>query len=173
MNFTYYPLQKQWRKLRPVFEQPSIIRLAHQEMEAYSLGRAEDYGYPFKPRPFSLDLRPFDYNSCDWFLGRRGPLPGYFQWTCHSACHWTAAINHEVIRQLEPNRPWQMVTSQKHTTIADLERGLLFDTNFSALGIAPDEAWSLAAEQEDSEVFPVGVTFQHNLEADEEEEVAA
>ena len=50
MTFTYYPIQKQWRKLRPVFEQPSIIRLAHQEMEAYALGRADTAMRLVKPR---------------------------------------------------------------------------------------------------------------------------
>ncbi|MCP9913066.1 hypothetical protein KBZ07_06555 [Cyanobium sp. BA20m-14] len=36
MSPEYFPIQKRWRQLRPLFEQEITIRLAHLEMEAYA-----------------------------------------------------------------------------------------------------------------------------------------
>ena len=52
-----------------------------------------------------------------------------------------------------PDRPWRLVSSAKtHTTVWDGAE-TLFDTNFLALGIDPNEAWEMAAKQPDSEVM--------------------
>jgi len=170
---TYYPIQKRWRKLRPLFEQLDIIELMHHEMECYASSRADDYGYKHRPKPFSLDVRPADYDSCDWrwSSGRRGPQPGYWAWACHSACHWVASANLVVISQLEPDRPWRIATSSSHTTVVDMERRLMFDTNYLALGVSAEECWAAAVEADDSDLFPIGETMKHWLP--DEEDVAA
>lgn len=160
---TYYPIQKRWRRLRPLFERPSILELMHAEMEAYAISRAEDNGYEHRPRPFQLALRPADYDSCDWRWGqgRRGPQPAFWAWVCHSACHWVASHNLAVISELEPDRPWQISTSDTHSTVVDLERELLFDTNFSALQVAPELCWKDAIEHHTAERLGPGILMLH------------
>ena len=159
MSPTYFPIQKNWRRLKPIFERPDILQICHADMESYAAQRAEDNDYEFRPRPFSLDCRPEDYDSCDWRFnrGKPGPEPGFFAWACHSACHWVATTNLLVISELEPDRPWQIATSDKHSTVVDLERKLIFDTNWAAMRIAPDVCWREAVEHHTSELLPVGV----------------
>jgi hypothetical protein len=159
---TYYPIQKRWRRLRPLYEQRHILGLMYAEMECYAMARAEDHGYEHQPRPFSLDLRPADYDSMDWRgSGRRGPQPGYWAWCCSGACHWTVSHNLFVIMDLEPDRPWQIATSDKHSTVVDLERKLLFDPNYLALGVFPELCWKDAVEWHNTEILPVGVYINH------------
>lgn len=155
----YYPIQKRWRRLRPLFERPDILRVSHEDMESYSAQRAEDNGYPFRPRPFTLDARPADHDSCDWRFnrGKPGPAPAFHDWACHAACHWVVTTNLIVITELDPGRPWQIATSDLHSTVVDLERQLIFDTNWLALGIAADVCWREAVEHHTSELLPVGV----------------
>ena len=163
MSPEYFPIQKRWRQLRPLFEQEITIRLAHLEMEAYAQSRASELGYKHHPKEFSLDLRPADYESCSWRWdsGRRGPQPGYWAWTCHSACHWLAPVNLYVISALEPDCPWRFATSDRHSTVVDLERGLLFDTNFQALGVTPEQCWADAIDGPNAEVLPLGRCIFH------------
>lgn len=160
---SFYPIQKRWRRLRPLFEQPYIIELMHSEMECFAEARAEDHGYEHQPRPFSLDLRPANYDSLDWRRspGRPGPQPGYWAWACAGACHWLASHNLFVIRDLEPERPWQIATSDKHSTVVDLERKLLFDPNFMAMGLTPEECWKEGVGWHNSEILPLGVYIDH------------
>ncbi|MCP9784143.1 hypothetical protein KBY83_12615 [Cyanobium sp. WKJ7-Wakatipu] len=159
---SFYPIQKRWRRLRPLFEQRYILELMHEEMECYAEARAEDHGYEYRPRPFSLELRPADYDNMDWrWSGRRGPQPGYWAWAAAGACHWLASHNLFVIRDLEPDRPWQIATSDKHSTVVDLERKLLFDPNFMAMGIFPEECWKESVGWHNSEILPMGVYIDH------------
>ena len=162
---SYYPIQRKWRQLRPLFESAPVMELMHSEMECYASARAEDYGYAHKPTPFHSGLRPADYDSCDWRWnsGRRGPQPGYWAWTCPGACHWLASPLLLVISMLEPDRPWQIATSDKHSSVVDLERQLLFETNFQALDITPQECWKKAVDWHNTQLIPLGEMTIHHL----------
>ena len=165
MTPSYYPIQKRWRKLRPLFEVPAIIEIAHHEAECWRAVRAEDFGREFKPKPFYPEFRPAHYECCDWRWGngRRGPEPHFWQWALAGACHWVATVNLLVISELEPDRPWRIATSQKHSTVIDSDRQLMFDTNFLALGVSAQECWEMAVESEDSELLRVGEPMFHQL----------
>ncbi len=54
-------------------------------------------------------------------------------------------FNLRLAELVEPSRPWRIVTTQKHSTVWDGAE-TLFDINFLALGVDPDEAWKLASE---------------------------
>lgn len=159
---TYYPLQKRWRKVGPIYRSKAAAAIWHPEMEAYAAARAEDYGYQHKPTPWSEDLRPEHWDSCDWRWshGRRGPQPAFWEYVCHSACHWTCSLHLWVAQRAEPDRPWRIVTSQKHSTVWDGD-STLWDGNFLALGVPANEAWGLAAEQDDSEELLPGALMLH------------
>ena len=71
--------------------------------------------------------------------------------------------NYLVISELEPDRPWQVSTSDRHSTVVDLERQLIFDTNFLALGVTPEACWKDAVEHCTTELLPVGVCLHPPL----------
>ena len=162
----YYPIQRKWRQLRLLFELPEVLELMHSEMECYACARAEDNGYEHTPTPFTPALRPAAYDSLDWrWRERRGPQPGYWAWACAGACHWMASHNLTVISSLEPDRPWQIATSDKHSSVVDMERQLLFDPTFKALGLTPEECWKEAVDWHNTKLLPIGTLMLH---ADEE-----
>jgi len=158
MSPTYYPIQKRWRRLGPIFRSPMVAAIWHPDLELYAQQRAEDYGYQHRPRPYTPELLPQDYDSCDWrwSCGRRGPSPAHWAWVTHSACHWLVGLNLFVAQRAEPGRAWRIVTSDKHSTVWDGEQ-TLFDNNFLSLGVPAAEAWELAADQPDSQELPVGL----------------
>lgn len=166
MSPTYYPIQEKWRRLRPLFERPDVLELYHRELEAYNRSMRKVFDGPysgFKPKQFTLELRPADYDKGDWRFGyRRGPNPGFWAFACSDACHWLTAGHMSVIATLEPDRPWQVAQSEKHSTIVDLERELLFDTNFLAFGTPPEKCWELAVEHPTTEFLEPGQFWTHN-----------
>jgi hypothetical protein len=44
---------------------------------------------------------------------------------------------------VEPDRQWRILTSRMHSTVWD-GKSTLFDFNFQALGISPDESFKIA-----------------------------
>ncbi|MBE9172555.1 hypothetical protein IQ216_05480 [Cyanobium sp. LEGE 06143] len=112
----YYPIQRRWRRLGPLYRSRETAAIWWPELEAYSEGRAEEHGYPYEPTAFIPGLLPADYDACDWRWshGRRGPQPTYWGWVCHGACHWTASLHLWAAMQAESDRPWRIVTSSKH-----------------------------------------------------------
>lgn len=168
MSATYYPIQRRWRRLRQLYECDVVLEVMYEQMEVFAKVQAEIGGQAYRPRPFTRNLRPADYERCDWWrrsFGRRGPHPSYWAWCCLSACHWLATPNLFVISMLEPARPWQIATSDKHSTVVDLERKLIFDTNWQALQVSPEDCWQKAVVSHSSRLLPVGQYMQHNLAA--------
>ena len=47
----------------------------------------------------------------------------------------------------EPERPWRIITSDDHSSVWD-GKHTLFDLNFLALGISPQECFELAHDRE-------------------------
>lgn len=45
----------------------------------------------------------------------------------------------------EPSQKWQIVSSQKHSTVWN-GKHVLFDFNFQAMGITPEECWDRATD---------------------------
>lgn len=164
----FYPIQKRWKKLGPVYRSPEAKAVWLPEMMDYQRQRMADLGVTYVYPQDTPDLRPEDWESCDWRYsrGRRGPQPAFWEYVTHGSCHWLANLSLFVAQQVEPDRQWRIVTSSAHTTVWDGEE-TLFDGNFLALGITPEETWNLAAEQGDSEVFPVGEFMLHDFNLEE------
>ena len=70
-----------------------------------------------------------------------GAAAGFWDYAVHSGCHWVVNFNLRLAELVEPKRPWRIVTTQKHSTVWDGAE-TLFDINFLALGVHPDEAGS-------------------------------
>jgi hypothetical protein len=136
----FYPVQQRWRKIRPHLENPELQRILARDMSKLS------------PR-FRPGMRPADFDSCDWRSFdnngnlRRGRPPAFWDYALHAGCHWVVNFNRKLAELVEPRQPWRIVTTQKHSTVWDGVE-TLFDINFLALGVDPDEAWRLAKGRE-------------------------
>ena len=85
--------------------------------------------------------------SCDWWCDHRGRLPAYWSYTKHSACHWLVNFTLRLAQLVESETAVADITSQKHSTVWDGER-LLFDFNFRAMQISPEQCFALAYGKE-------------------------
>lgn len=135
----YYPIVKKWKIIKSAIEQEKVQTVLVRDFNKFTFGR---WGYTFKRGEI-----PAAYESCDWQFSKKGRHPEYWNYVKHSACHWLVNFNLEIAKIVEPNKEWRIVTSQKHSTVWDGEE-TLFDFNFSAFGIDPDEAFELANERQ-------------------------
>jgi hypothetical protein len=135
----YYDLQRHWTKrIELHLGNPKLNEVLVRNFRKYTLGR---WGQQFGPGQF-----PRDFETCLWDCGHRGRNPRYWRYVKHAACHWLVNFNLCLVQLVEPKRPWRIVTSQKHSTVWDGDR-TLFDFNFLAFGIAPDECFERANER--------------------------
>jgi len=148
-NARYIDIQQHWRRVKPFFYSEKAFKIWKPCMEECSQWKAEDHGFPYRPRP---DARyPKDYDGCDWRCRideprRRGPDPAFWDFVCHAACHWLVDLNLYVAWESFPELSWRILTvstgENNHSTVWDgsLIHPLLFDANFLALGIPAQEA---------------------------------
>lgn len=143
-NASYFPIQQRWRKLKPIFE--SSAHIWRPNMDDFRRQRAETNGFKYTPNP-ARDVLPSWHDHCDWRCDRRGKHPAFWDYVCHSACHWVADMCLYVAQTAYPKVPWRVVSSQKHSTVwnGDMEHPVLFDTNFLALGVSAPDALRLAS----------------------------
>jgi hypothetical protein len=139
--FEYYDPVRNWRRIKPHIDNPEVREQLNEDFAKYVEGRYGRFGTKFDP---SKRKWPFDYESVDWWLDRgRGRPPAYQKLVKHGACHWLVNTALLLAQRAAPKRTWQIVTSDRHSTVWDGNH-TLFDLNFTALGIEPDEAWELA-----------------------------
>ena len=153
---SYVPIQKHWRRLKSIFESPAVQAIWRANFEEFGQQRIEERAALLKrpAEPFKwLDRHklPRDFDSCDWrcVTGRRGPDPKFWDYACHSACHWIVDTCLYVAQKAFPNESWTIITSHKHSTCwnGKPNKPLLFDINFLALDVAPNEAVELAMDK--------------------------
>ena len=161
----FYPIQKRWRKLGPIYRSPEAKAIWLPEMMDYQRQRMEDLGVQYAYPEDNPDLRPADWESCDWRLdrGKPGPEPAFWQYLTHGSCHWMANLSLFVAQIAEPKRTWRIITSELHSTVWDGAE-TLWDPQFQALGVTATDAWDRAADGPGSLHRPVGEFQLHSLE---------
>lgn len=135
----YYPVVKKWKKLKPLIANKVVQEVLVRDFNKYTIGR---WGLEFK-----AGMIPFDFESCDWHCERRGKRPEFWNYVKHAACHWVVNFNLELAKLAEPNKQWRIITSNLHSTVWDGEE-TLFDFNFSALQVDPNEAFEMANKRQ-------------------------
>lgn len=139
----YFPIQQYWWKLRSIYQSEECRKIWHPCMEQYMRWRGFQNGFKHTPKPDAPS--PSWYDSCDWRFDRPGRKPAFWDYVCHSACHWVADMNLFVAMQAFPKDAWRIITSEEHSTVWNGEpEPVLFDTNFLALGVSAPEAMRLA-----------------------------
>ena len=141
----YYPIRENWSRIRPHLADPEVQRILVRDMNKFTFGRWR--------KPFLPGMKPTDVESCDWRCDRRGRQPEFWDYVKHAACHWTVNFQRRLAVLVEPTRQWRIVSSQEHSAVWDGAE-TLFDFQFLALGVDPDEAWLLA--NRNGKILPIG-----------------
>jgi hypothetical protein len=149
----YYNIPRHWTKrIEPHLDDAELNEILVRDFNRFTYGR---WRQVFLPGRF-----PAEFESCDWRFDHRSPEPRYWYYFKHSACHWLVNFALRLATLAEPKRPWRILTSDQHSTVWDGRR-TLFDLNSLALGVAPQDTFDRAYEEE----LPVGeqleVHFAH------------
>jgi len=137
----YYPIVKNWRKIKKHLNDKNLNNILNDNFNKFTYGRWK-IKFPSDRVKF-----PRDIETCDWEFWVRGRHPEYFKYVKHSACHWLVNFNLELAKLVEPTRQWRILTGNLHSTVWD-GGDILFDLNFSALRINPNEAYKMANKEE-------------------------
>jgi hypothetical protein len=150
----YYDLKKNWRRVKPHLEDKKLTNILIRDFNKFTTGR---WGTPF----VHGDL-PSDFESCDWDIGHRGRRPAFWRYVKHAACHWLVNFSLRLAMLVEPEKPWRIITSEKHSTVWD-GGDTVFDFNFQAFGIDPNECFEAAFEKElkPGKYLRVGLSGDH------------
>jgi hypothetical protein len=135
----YYPIVKKWAKIKPHISNETVQEILVRDFNKYTFGR---WG-----QPFERGMYPRYFESCDWDVFKKGRRPEFWNYVKHAACHWLVNFNLELAKLVEPQRKWRILTSEKHSTVWDGEQ-TLFDFNFTALAVDPDEAFEMANKKQ-------------------------
>jgi hypothetical protein len=138
VKFRYYDLKRNWRKIEPHLSDPTLNDILVTDFNKFTFGR---WGKPFGHGDY-----PFDFESADWWCEHRGKFPRYWRYVKHGACHWLVNFAWTLATLTQPKRDWRIITSDRHSTVWDQDR-TLFDFNFQAFGIDPDECFRMAFDE--------------------------
>jgi hypothetical protein len=132
----YFDIRRHWtRRIIPHLGDAEFNRVLVRDFNKVTFGRWRE---EFKP-----GMYPERFESCDWRLNHCGRQPRFWRYVKHAACHWLVNPALRLAMLAVPGRNWRIVTSDKHSTVWDGEH-TLFDLQFLALGVGPDECYSLA-----------------------------
>jgi hypothetical protein len=135
----YYDLKKNWHRVKP--------HLADQKLNDILVGDFNKFTFGRWGRKFTYGDLPCEFESCDWDIDHRGRRPAFWQYVKHSACHWLVNFNLRLAMLVQPKKPWRIISSEDHSTVWDGD-DTLFDFNFQAFGIDPNECFDCAFEDE-------------------------
>jgi hypothetical protein len=135
----YYDLKKNWHRVKPHLADEKLNDILVRDFNKFTFGR---WG-----RKFTYGDLPCEFESCDWDIDHRGRRPAFWQYVKHSACHWLVNFNLRLAMLVQPKKPWRIISSEDHSTVWDGD-DTLFDFNFQAFGIDPEECFDCAFEDE-------------------------
>jgi hypothetical protein len=138
-QYKYYDLKKKWRKVKPHLGDKRLNDILVRDFNKYTVGR---WG-----KEFASGQYPTEFESCERQSSHRGRKPAFWKYTKHAACHWLVNFTLRLAMLVEPDQKWRIITSQKHSTVWNGD-DTLFDFNFQALGIGPNECFQLANVKE-------------------------
>lgn len=145
----YYPIQRNWKKIKSFIENKEVQDILIDNFNKFTYGRWE--------REFTYGMKPHEFESCDWWCDHRGRLPEYWNYVKHAAAHWLVNFNLKLAMLVEPKKEWQILTSDKHSTVWD-GNDTLFDMQFLALGVTAQDAFDMAYEE--GELIEIGQSIE-------------
>ena len=135
----YYDLKNNWRRVKTHLEDKKLNNILVRDFNKFTTGRWS--------KPFVHGDLPSDFETCLWDIDHRGKRPAFWRYVKHAACHWLVNFSLRLATLVEPEKPWRIITSEGHSTVWD-GGDTLFDFNFQAFGIDPNECFETAFEKE-------------------------
>jgi hypothetical protein len=138
----YYDLRRYWmHRIVPHLGDAELNRVLTSDMDKFSC-------WPFSPEDY-----PCYCESSDWRHAHRGRHPRFWRYVCSGACHWLVNFALRLASLVEPDQPWRIITSTKHSTVWN-GADLLFEFIYLAMD-APARSCFEAANK-DGRVLPIG-----------------
>jgi len=147
MKKVHYNIQKNWKKLKPIYESQECRALWYEGCVTYVQSKFEDHGIEFDPERYTYNFitTPSVIESSDWQygFGKRGRKPAFWQYALAHACHWMAEKDLYIAKKIAPEFDWVIISSEEHTTVFN---GIdtIFDTTYNAMGISAEVAYKSA-----------------------------
>jgi hypothetical protein len=139
----YYDLKKHWtKKIMPFLGDSELNSVLVRDLNKYTIG--------WCAQPFGPDQYPADIENGDWGFGDHGPRPRYWRYVKFGTCHWIANFALRLATLVDPLQQWQIVSSERHTTVWD-GFDTLFEFNHQAMGMDAPTSFYLAST--DGEYF--------------------
>src|ERR1700730_5790176 len=126
----YYDLKRNWsmRIVPHLTTNKELNDILVENFNKFTFGRWET--------EFKHGDLPHTFESCDWWCDHRGPIPRFWYYTKHAACHWLVNFTLKLAMLVMPHKQWRIITSDEHSTVWD-GVDTLFDFNWQAMGIPP------------------------------------
>jgi len=143
-DFRYFDIGRYWNKvLKPLFESAAIQEQLFQDFSKHVNNRKRRFNAtmsnPVHHRTWCFDRadKPKKWDPSDWRYTRNGRPFSFDEYVCYGACH--CIVNSLLIaaRIAFPNRPWIIVSGQRHSTVWDQDC-TFFDMNYFALKVSPE-----------------------------------
>lgn len=158
-HWHYIALGQFARRLNRILHTTYIQQAYHDSAVAYANVRRYEY-MDLENRQLGSNpvtwaqgefLLPREADHSDWRYECGGPgrKPLFWDYTCHSACHWLSQPNLLVAQRLFPEINWSIASGPYHTTVLAPEERLLFDFNYVALEVPPVKAIQLLLKETD------------------------
>jgi hypothetical protein len=156
-NIQYFDAVRNWRRIARHLDNVILQRVLVSNFNKYTFGRWH--------KPFRLGQYPHEFESCDWYLDRKGRPPRYWLYVKHAACHWLVNFNLMLATLVEPKRAWRIITSDSHSSVWDGDE-TLFDLNFLALQVPPQVCFKSAYDEElaPGEFMDIGYAEHYKVE---------
>ena len=138
-SMKYYDLKKNWHRVKPHLGDKQFNDILVRDFNKFTSGRWN--------KTFTYGDLPYEFESCDWDCDHRGRRPAFWQYVKHAACHWLVNSSLCLAMLVQPKKRWRIITSEDHSTVWD-GNDTLFDFNFQAFGVEPNECFDLAFERE-------------------------
>jgi hypothetical protein len=134
----YYDLKKNRHRVRPHLADKKLNDILVKDFNKFTFGRWN--------RAFTYSDFPYEFETCDRDSDHRGRRPAFWRYVKLATCHWLVNSNLRLAMLAQPKKTWRIITSEDHSTVWDGE-DTLFDFNFQAFGIEPDECFDLAFDK--------------------------
>jgi hypothetical protein len=128
LDCVYFPIEKCWQELSPIFESETIRELTRYEMNSFLVARWEVKGKTDDLILHKTFKYPVEFDEADWARTHQ-----YHAWVCSASCHFMCNVNLAVLKIYQPEKDWKLIFSRKHSTIWDGDH-LIYDMQSLALG---------------------------------------
>jgi hypothetical protein len=134
----YYDLKRNWtKKVVPHLDDEELNDVL-RDFNKFTWGRWRTQ--------FRRDEFPFCHETLIARFSHRCPMPRFWLFTKHGACHWLVNFALRLATLVVQAHAWQIITSDFHSPVWN-GQNLLFDFNYLALGVPAHECFQSANDE--------------------------